>query len=201
VAARQQQQQQQQKGLQKEQKKGRVEVVQKHQEVSFDEEDDDLEDVRDDDDEDDDNDDDDDDDGEDDDGLDEDGRSGFTDPLAAVCLWIQSSLLLSEGDEEEDDEMDDGEEEEEEEEPEEKPKKKSKKIVRPLSKEELREFQEANDRTGMIYLSRIPPYMKPQKVRHIFTNYGEVDRIYLAPEGMPDHILPLFCLLFKSQHY
>jgi len=100
--------------------------------------------------------------------------------------------------------MDDGEEEEEEEEeeePEEKPKKKSKKIVRPLSKEELREFQEANDRTGMIYLSRIPPYMKPQKVRHIFTNYGEVDRIYLAPEGMPDHILPLFCLLFMSQHY
>ena len=36
--------------------------------------------------------------------------------------------------------------------------------------------------TGVIYLSRIPPFMKPQKVRHLMSQYGEVDRIYLAQE-------------------
>ncbi len=36
---------------------------------------------------------------------------------------------------------------------------------------------------GIIYLSRIPPYMKPLKVRHIFSQYGKVGRIFLQPEG------------------
>ena len=36
---------------------------------------------------------------------------------------------------------------------------------------------------GIIYLSRIPPYMKPNKVKHIFSQYGEVGRVYLQPEG------------------
>ena len=36
---------------------------------------------------------------------------------------------------------------------------------------------------GIIYLSRIPPYMKPLKVRHIFTKYGKVGRVFLQPEG------------------
>ncbi len=36
---------------------------------------------------------------------------------------------------------------------------------------------------GVIYLSRIPPYMQPRKVRHIFSQFGEVGRIFLQPEG------------------
>jgi len=80
---------------------------------------------------------------------------------------------------------DEDEEQEEEEEEEVKEKKtKTKKVVKPLSKAQLKEFQDEKDRTGMIYLSRIPPYMKPQKVRHIFSQMGDVDRIYLAPEGL-----------------
>lgn len=35
---------------------------------------------------------------------------------------------------------------------------------------------------GVIYLSRIPPHMKPLKLRHLLEPYGEVLRIYLAPE-------------------
>ncbi|XP_003383402.1 PREDICTED: pre-rRNA-processing protein esf2-like [Amphimedon queenslandica] len=35
---------------------------------------------------------------------------------------------------------------------------------------------------GIIYLSRIPPYMKPNKVKHIFSQYGEIGRVYLQPE-------------------
>ncbi|EGD76658.1 hypothetical protein PTSG_08008 [Salpingoeca rosetta] len=35
---------------------------------------------------------------------------------------------------------------------------------------------------GIIYLSTIPPYMKPAKLRHIMSKFGEVDRIFLQPE-------------------
>ncbi|XP_031552248.1 pre-rRNA-processing protein ESF2-like [Actinia tenebrosa] len=35
---------------------------------------------------------------------------------------------------------------------------------------------------GIIYLSRLPPFMKPSKVRYIFSQYGEVGRLFLQPE-------------------
>ncbi|OMJ82060.1 hypothetical protein SteCoe_17331 [Stentor coeruleus] len=35
---------------------------------------------------------------------------------------------------------------------------------------------------GIIYLSRIPPYMSYKKIRKIFSEFGEVDNIYLVPE-------------------
>ena len=38
-------------------------------------------------------------------------------------------------------------------------------------------------RPGIIYLSRLPPFMKPAKVRHIFSQFGEVGRLFLQPEG------------------
>ncbi|KAH9316153.1 hypothetical protein KI387_024780, partial [Taxus chinensis] len=37
-------------------------------------------------------------------------------------------------------------------------------------------------RGGVCYLSRVPPHMKPLKLRQILSDYGEVLRIYLAPE-------------------
>lgn len=36
---------------------------------------------------------------------------------------------------------------------------------------------------GVCYLSRIPPHLKPLKLRHLLSQFGEVLRIYLAPEG------------------
>ena len=36
---------------------------------------------------------------------------------------------------------------------------------------------------GIIYLSRIPPFMSVKKIRQIFSAYGEVDRIFLQPDG------------------
>jgi len=36
---------------------------------------------------------------------------------------------------------------------------------------------------GVVYLSRIPPFMQPHKVRHFFSPFGTVGRIYLQPEG------------------
>ena len=36
---------------------------------------------------------------------------------------------------------------------------------------------------GLVYLSSIPPFMKPHKVRHLLSQYGDVGRVYLQPEG------------------
>lgn len=36
---------------------------------------------------------------------------------------------------------------------------------------------------GIIFLSTIPPYMNVAKIREIFSQFGEVGRIYLQPTG------------------
>lgn len=63
----------------------------------------------------------------------------------------------------------------------------SDKIVKPLTKEALASFQAAQDRAGVIYISRIPPGMRPTKVRHLMSAYGEIGRVYLQQEGSFPH--------------
>ncbi|EPS38055.1 hypothetical protein H072_8219 [Dactylellina haptotyla CBS 200.50] len=41
-------------------------------------------------------------------------------------------------------------------------------------------------KTGVLYLSRIPPYMSPSQIRHLLTPFGAINRIFLSPE--PPHI-------------
>ena len=36
---------------------------------------------------------------------------------------------------------------------------------------------------GLVYLSRIPPYMKPHKLKHLLSPYGRIGHIFLQPEG------------------
>jgi ESF2/ABP1 family protein len=38
------------------------------------------------------------------------------------------------------------------------------------------------DKSGVIYLSRVPPFMKPAVMRSLLTPYGAVGRIFLTPE-------------------
>lgn len=52
-----------------------------------------------------------------------------------------------------------------------------------LSKEALEAYQAAQARSGVIYISRIPPGMNPNKVRHLMSAYGEVGRVFLQQEG------------------
>ena len=56
-------------------------------------------------------------------------------------------------------------------------------IVKPLTREALAAFKTAQERAGVIYISRIPPGMRPAKVRHLMSAYGEVGRVYLQQEG------------------
>ena len=60
----------------------------------------------------------------------------------------------------------------------------SQKVVKPLTPEALAAFKAAQERAGVVYISRIPPGMRPTKVRHLMSAYGEVGRVYLQQEGM-----------------
>ncbi|KAI9827233.1 MAG: RNA-binding ATPase activator esf2 [Thelocarpon impressellum] len=63
----------------------------------------------------------------------------------------------------------------------------SRKPVKPLTAKELAATREASRKTGVIYLSRIPPFMKPTKLRSLLTPFGAIDRIFLSPEDPSSH--------------
>ncbi|KAI8826700.1 uncharacterized protein EV422DRAFT_511113 [Fimicolochytrium jonesii] len=54
--------------------------------------------------------------------------------------------------------------------------------AKPLTAKALAKFQEKQQATGVVYLSRIPPFMRPVKLRQLLARYGALGRIYLAPE-------------------
>lgn len=58
--------------------------------------------------------------------------------------------------------------------------------IEPLSAEALAEFEAKQARTGIVYISRIPPAMRPSKVRHLMSGFGTIGRVYLQQEGMLD---------------
>lgn len=61
-------------------------------------------------------------------------------------------------------------------------KKRKNKKLKPLTHEEVEKVNAKIKKTGLVYLSKIPPYMKPIKVRQILERFGEVNRIFLVPE-------------------
>ncbi|GME83376.1 unnamed protein product [Ambrosiozyma monospora] len=64
---------------------------------------------------------------------------------------------------------------------------KPKDINKTLSKEKLEKQQQKIKKSGVIYLSSIPPYMKPAKLRSILSKFGKVGRIYLKPESEKEY--------------
>eukprot|EP00842_Homolaphlyctis_polyrhiza_P005287 jgi/Hompol1/575/HPOL_002558-RA len=53
---------------------------------------------------------------------------------------------------------------------------------KPLTALALKKFQDKMDKTGVVYMSRVPPFMKPAKVRSLLSQYGKIGRIFLNPE-------------------
>ena len=53
-----------------------------------------------------------------------------------------------------------------------------------LTAAKVEKANEEASKRGLVYLSRIPPFMKPSKLRHLLAQHGEVLRIYLAAEGV-----------------
>lgn len=66
----------------------------------------------------------------------------------------------------------------------EKTNKKQKKMDK-LKKEAL-QYRENLEKRGVIYMSRVPPFMKPNKVRSLLEGYGEITRLFLAEEDAND---------------
>ncbi|KAI8385797.1 hypothetical protein BD560DRAFT_384387 [Blakeslea trispora] len=64
----------------------------------------------------------------------------------------------------------------------EKKKSKKSKKVKSLTPEELEKFEKARKKTGVCYLSRIPLFMKPGRLRQLLSKYAEIGRIFLVPE-------------------
>ncbi|KAM3546556.1 hypothetical protein ARSEF1564_000614 [Beauveria bassiana] len=60
-------------------------------------------------------------------------------------------------------------------------------ISRTLTKKNLVATEKAIKRSGVVYLSRIPPFMKPAKLRSLLEPYGAINRIFLAPEDPTAH--------------
>ena len=59
--------------------------------------------------------------------------------------------------------------------------------LKPLTPEELAATRAATRRTGVVYLSRVPPFMKPAKLRSLLAPFGPVGRIFLTPEDVAAH--------------
>ena len=69
------------------------------------------------------------------------------------------------------------------------------KILKPLTPKALAAFQAAQNRAGVIYISRIPPGMRPTKVRHLMSAYGDIGRVYLQQEGMLYSIIRMLLII------
>jgi ESF2/ABP1 family protein len=55
-------------------------------------------------------------------------------------------------------------------------------VTKPLTKKNLVATEAAIKKSGVVYISRIPPYMNPGKLRSLLEPYGKINRLFLAPE-------------------
>ncbi|MCJ1300565.1 RNA-binding ATPase activator esf2 [Hypocenomyce scalaris] len=61
------------------------------------------------------------------------------------------------------------------------------KKLKPLTPAQLAASQRAARKTGVLYLSRIPPFMRPQTVKHLLSPYGTITKLFLTPEPPSSH--------------
>lgn len=54
---------------------------------------------------------------------------------------------------------------------------KPKRPLQPLSKRKVKDYNEGLAKRGVVYLSRVPPFMKPAKVKHLMEQHGVVTRV------------------------
>lgn len=55
-------------------------------------------------------------------------------------------------------------------------------VTKNLIKPNLVVSDAAIKKSGVVYLSRVPPYMNPHKLRSLLEPYGKINRLFLAPE-------------------
>lgn len=60
-------------------------------------------------------------------------------------------------------------------------------VVKSLTKKNLVATEAAIKKSGVVYLSRVPPFMKPAKLRNLLETYGKINRLFLAPQDPAAH--------------
>ncbi|KAJ3065728.1 Activator of basal transcription 1 [Podochytrium sp. JEL0797] len=53
---------------------------------------------------------------------------------------------------------------------------------KPISLDSLRSYSDTVNHTGLCYISRVPPFMTPEKLRSLLAPHGKIGRLYAAPE-------------------
>ncbi|KAK8161725.1 hypothetical protein IWX90DRAFT_278597 [Phyllosticta citrichinensis] len=51
-----------------------------------------------------------------------------------------------------------------------------------LTQKQAEKAAKATKKSGVVYLSRIPPFMKPMTVKSLLSQYGTIGRVFLTPE-------------------
>lgn len=54
--------------------------------------------------------------------------------------------------------------------------------IKPLQREKLEKFKAKVDKSGIVYMSRVPPHLKPLKLRQMLEVHANLGRIYMAPK-------------------
>ncbi|KAK3389826.1 hypothetical protein B0H63DRAFT_409676 [Podospora didyma] len=60
-------------------------------------------------------------------------------------------------------------------------------VSKPLIKKNLVATEASIKKSGVVYISRVPPMMKPAKIRSLLEPYGTINRIFLTPEDPLSH--------------
>ena len=55
-------------------------------------------------------------------------------------------------------------------------------------KKSMKEGGKDEKQRGVCYLGRIPPRMDPSTLRQMLSQYGEIQRLYLAPQDSSGHV-------------
>lgn len=58
-------------------------------------------------------------------------------------------------------------------------------MAKPMSAKKIAKFKEKIDKSGIVYMSRVPPHMKPLKLRQMLEGHAKLGRIYMAPKDPP----------------
>ncbi|KAI9502795.1 hypothetical protein BX070DRAFT_183571, partial [Coemansia spiralis] len=53
---------------------------------------------------------------------------------------------------------------------------------KPVTEKDIRKARKKETKSGVVYMSRVPPFMKPIKVRHLLQKYAKIGRIFLVEE-------------------
>lgn len=60
-------------------------------------------------------------------------------------------------------------------------------VIKSLTNKNLVATEAAVKKSGVVYLSRVPPFMKPAKLRNLLEPYGKINRLFLAPQDPTAH--------------